>query len=273
MKQSTVVSLYKPKGITPYGLIEFFRHTHPQYQESIIGYAGRLDPLAHGVMLLMIGDATKERDKYLSLPKTYIVEALLGVETDTYDALGLLKDVHVIARPQRGKAISTLRNQINAFLSKNIGTQQQPYPPFSSKAVQGKPLHWWARNNKLAEIEIPNHEITIHNITLQKVREKATDVVADDIFQQISAVKGDFRQEEIKQAWEKLFTATNQETLQTVTIQIDCSSGTYVRSLVYEMGKALGTGAIALDLLRTRVGDYYLPLTDPLTKAHTRAIR
>ena len=74
-----IISVYKPKGITPYQLIQYVKQTYPEYHNKKIGFAGRLDPLAHGVMLLMVDEATKERDKYLTLPKEYACEAIFGM--------------------------------------------------------------------------------------------------------------------------------------------------------------------------------------------------
>src|SRR4051812_2270372 len=87
-----VINVYKPIGFTPLQVIEKLREKFPEYKNVKIGYAGRLDPLAHGVLLLMIGDATKEREKYLGLDKSYEFEAVLGVSTDSYDVLGLVNN-------------------------------------------------------------------------------------------------------------------------------------------------------------------------------------
>jgi tRNA pseudouridine55 synthase len=260
LKRSGILPIYKPKGITPHQLIEQLRKEQPPYQDVVIGYAGRLDPLAHGLMLLMLGDETKNRDNYLSLSKEYTFEILLGVETDTYDVLGIINP------PLTKGAQEDLNAKIHSFIASKLGTHQQPYPPYSSKAVHGKPLHWWARNNKLEEITLPTREVTITDFQLSKITKKTRDVIQADIFQQIAAVSGDFRQQAIKESWEVFFKTNNYQTFETATFQLSCSSGTYVRSLAHELGKQLGTGAITLDILRTRVGDYYLPLTNPLSK-------
>ena len=63
----SVLSIYKPIGVTPNQIIEKLREAQPEYQDIKIGFAGRLDPLAHGLLLLMTGDETKDRDKYLGL--------------------------------------------------------------------------------------------------------------------------------------------------------------------------------------------------------------
>ncbi len=76
------------------------------------------------------------------------------------------------------------------------------------------------------------------------------------INEMISHVEGYFRQKEILQGWEEFFQTTNTKMFTLLSFTIECSAGTYIRGIVHELGKALGTGAIALDIHRTKVGDY-----------------
>lgn len=248
------IAIYKPKGITPYQLIQQFRKTHPQYAQETIGFAGRLDPLAHGVMLFMIGDATKDRDTYLSLSKEYECEAVFGIATDTYDVLGI---------PQTAvdKRLTINRQALTAFLQSKLGKHIQSYPPFSSKAVHGKPLHWWAKQGKLKKITIPTREIEIYDFQLITTKTISAKKLQKEVKQQISSVTGDFRQKEIGERWEAVFAKSKKLRVQsypTARFYISCSSGTYVRALVDELGKYLGCGATTIEILRTRVGKYSL---------------
>src|SRR5262245_8184953 len=90
-----VLPIYKPVCLTPNQLIEQLRNKHPEYQNEKIGFAGRLDPMAHGLMLLLIGYENKNRTEYLNLDKTYYFKILLGVETDSYDLLGLITSTNL----------------------------------------------------------------------------------------------------------------------------------------------------------------------------------
>src|SRR5882672_2639192 len=157
MKQ--ILSINKPVGLTPLEVIKKLRIAKPEFANETIGYAGRLDPLAHGVLLLMIGDTTKERAQYLALPKTYEFTLIFGLKTDTYDLLGYLAAVKINPVP---KNVSLF---VNTFVNSHVKKQLQEYPPYSSKTVAGKPLFWYAKNNKLSEIEIPSHEIEIFDFT------------------------------------------------------------------------------------------------------------
>ncbi len=83
-----LINVYKPLGMTPLEVIRKLKQTNSYLTEAKISYAGRLDPLAHGVLLLLVGENTKEKDRYLALPKTYEFEIIFGLQTDTYDLLG-----------------------------------------------------------------------------------------------------------------------------------------------------------------------------------------
>jgi tRNA pseudouridine55 synthase len=247
-----IINIYKPIGLTPIQLIQEFRTAYADYQNIKIAYAGRLDPLAHGVMLLMIGDETKERSKYLGLPKEYEFQILFGVKTDTYDALGLFEEKILHKLPDN------FREKIMKFVNEKVGKHSQSYPPYSSKEVNGIPLYQWARDNKLHEIEIPTKEIEIYNFEFISLEEISVQKLKEIIINNIQSVNGNFRQNEILNLWTKFFNKNKTEFLSVGKFKISCSSGTYVRSIANDLGNDLGSGAIALDILRTRVGKHSL---------------
>lgn len=247
-----IISVYKPVGLTPLQVIKKLRIKMPELTKEKIGYAGRLDPLAHGVMLLMVGDETKNRDKYLNLSKIYEFELLFGLQTDTYDLLGYLKEIKLKPVPSNVKLI------VNTFVNSHTGKQMQSYPPYSSKPVMGKPLFWWARNNKLDEIEIPKREIDIYEFSCLSTGEIAQEELKQQVKQALSSVHGDFRQESILKRWKDFFLLKTNQNRKFISarFRIHCSSGTYVRELVNLLGKEIGCGAVTLDILRTKVGDF-----------------
>lgn len=256
-----ILNIYKPKGLTPLQTIHLLRKKFPEYKDQTIGFAGRLDPLAHGVLLLMIGEeTTKEKDKYLNLPKEYEFEVVFGVATDTYDALGLLQNNKSMKRSS-----NNLQAEIEDFIKQKIGKQTQTYPPYSSKTVMGKPLYLWARENKLSEITIPEREIKIFTFTLLGIDSLSTEKLKSEVIKQIDLVNGDFRQKEIKEMWNTFLDTTKMQTFITARFRIECSSGTYVRSLINALGKKTGSGAIALDILRTKAGIYSVTDSQHLT--------
>lgn len=266
-----ILNIYKPIGHTPLQLVNKLKGSETEYRELKIGYAGRLDPLAHGVMLLMIGNETKNREKYLNLDKEYEFEVLFGVSTDTYDALGIIQqshnradwdkekiDSHIRGNDKSDSLNSNLKIRINQFINSKLGIQIQSYPPFSSIEVAGKPLYQWARDGKLSEIKIPEKEIEIYSFELLDTSQITSEEIESRIVKNITLVKGDFRQNEILKKWNDFFKKNKSKTPTVVKFRISCSSGTYVRSIANDLGTLLGCGAIALDILRIRVGEYEL---------------
>jgi len=246
-----IIALYKPIGKTPFEMINHLRATDPDFKKVKIGYAGRLDPLAHGFLLLMIGEETKKRINYLSLPKSYEFTVCFGLRTDTYDTLGLVQN----------QTIQQPGNDVNIFVKKFVknykGKIIMNYPPYSSKPVNGKPLFWWARNNKLKEIVIPKHEIEIFEFHCSAIDDMTITTLKQKINASNNTIQGDFRQKEIEKRWDQLFSNTDHNLgLKTATFSITCSSGTYIRELANAMGQELGCGAIAIDILRTAVGKF-----------------
>jgi tRNA pseudouridine55 synthase len=248
-----IISVNKPLGMTPLEVILSLKHKRPDLVDKKITYAGRLDPLAHGVLLLLIEDEIKNKMRYLSLKKTYEFEIVFGLATDTYDVLGYLQDAKI------KKSDINVNLFVNKFVNRYIGKQIQTYPPYSSKTVNGKPLFWWAKNNKLNEIEIPKHETEIYKFSVLSIGSIVIKKLEKKIKEEISQVKGDFRQKIILERWNELFDKENPETkLHTAKFRIICSSGTYIREIANQMGIELGCGGVAIDILRTSIGDYSL---------------
>jgi tRNA pseudouridine55 synthase len=273
---NSVLSLYKPIGFTPLQMIALLKEQYPEYAKQTISYAGRLDPMADGLLLLLVNEENKKRHEYEALPKTYAFRVLLGVSTDTYDLLGKVQktrktqifgesDNQMFRLSDTSGSLSFL-----SLLESFQGTHLQPYPPYSSRTVQGKPLYWWARNNRISEIEIPVKEIEIFDIRLLSQSQTSLNDLRLKINESTAKVSGDFRQEEILKTWNTWFTnqqtrqPVNQSTSKPVTslpllnCRVTCSSGTYVRSIAHEIGEKLGCGALAYSITRTHVGSYSL---------------
>jgi tRNA pseudouridine55 synthase len=205
------------------------------------------------------------------MPKIYEFTVLLGVETDTYDILGIIQKTQQLGISDdqilRYSDISETLS-IPSLLKKFIGKSSQPYPPYSSKAVQGKPLYWWARQNRLSEIIIPEREIEIYSLGLLSSGNITKQALRSTIFERINKVQGNFRQEEILKTWDAFLnhvTIQQYNNFPVLHCRVTCSSGTYVRSIAHELGKKLGTNAIALNIKRTSIGTYTLKNTLLLT--------
>lgn len=242
-----VIYVYKPRGLTPRQTIALFKLKHPQYEREKIGYAGRLDPMAEGLLLLLIGLENKKRKTYESLSKTYQFDILLGIATDTFDLLGIVTHTWDTPFPD------DLMNRAEGMIKNLVGTNQQAYPPFSSKPVSGKPLFWWAREEKLHTITIPQKSIVIKASEIVRTASLPVRELQRSIYTDIPRVTGDFRQERILSSWESFFFRTKQLAFPVITSRVTCSSGTYIRSLAHQIGQNLGTNALALRIIRTGI--------------------
>ena len=246
----TVLNLYKRKSETPLQTIERYVSAHPEYKSVKMTYAGRLDPMAEGVLVALSGEKNKERETYTGLDKDYEFEFILGIETDTFDALG-----KIVSTKDTGKASDTV---VRAALERYKGVFEQKYPPYSSKVIDGTPLFVLARKGLLREGEIPSHEVEATNIELLGSRTISKDQFVEIIYKDISAVVGDFRQKEILKLWNTYFESKAPGEFTIYKARISCGSGFYVRQLVSDIGRDLCVGAVTTSILRTRVGEYKL---------------
>lgn len=244
-----VINLYKPLGLSPLDTIKLFKENNPKYKNIKMTYAGRLDPMAEGVLIVLAGEGVYEKDKYLKLNKEYEAEIVFGFSTDTHDALGIVKK-----KKETSFSPKLAEEELNNF----IGDFLFSLPAYSSYKVNGKPLFVWAREGKLGEVEKVKKTTKIHGIKLTSANPwkkiNAQDLLKK-ITDKINLVRGDFRQNKIKEQWQKVLSEPGAQ-YPVVKIRVNCSSGTYIRSLANELGKKLGTGAFLLSLKRTGVGDF-----------------
>jgi len=289
-------------GETPLEALERFRAEKIQTSEACVTgytwenvpmtYAGRLDPMAEGKLLILIGDECKDKEKYLGLDKEYEVEILLGISTDTYDALGIVQDAQGVNDAWAYPA--------QDWLQKYVGKFAQEYPPYSSKTVNGRQLHELARSGALPEV-MPTREVEIYSIRAIDTGTITAGGLLARIVGNIDLVKGDFRQEVIGKRWREVLTNFSSNSLRgknwkdckengvsnslrgknckdckengvsnspsstggkegdlpnfpVIRLLVRCSSGTYMRSLAQRIGVDLGTGAFALSINRTAIG-------------------
>ena len=120
-----------------------------------VGHTGTLDPLATGVLVLCVGEATKIAELLTASYKEYIAEVVLGLNTDTLDITGNVLD-------EKNVVIS--KEDISKVLNSTIGKYMQEVPIYSAVKVNGKKLYEYARNN--IKVELPKKEVDIKNIEL-----------------------------------------------------------------------------------------------------------
>ena len=242
---SGIFLVYKERGETLAVLLERFRSEHNLGPDTKLTYAGRLDPMAEGLVLVLAGEDRFQKDKLLGLEKTYVVEILLGVGSDTHDPLGFVTDPVL-------KDMS--ESEIKEKVQKMHSITELPYPMYSSVPVEGKPLFVHAREGNT--VKVPRKKIRIKEVVVKKIESRSVAELADAVVQDIQKVQGDFRQKEIIETWKEVRSQYGNRALPIVTLVITASSGTYMRSLAEWLGQELDTPALALSINRTTIGTY-----------------
>lgn len=252
------IVLNKKVGETPLSVLENFKKNNPELRDQKLAYAGRLDPMASGLLLVLIGKECRNREEYLELDKEYIFEVLLGIQSDTGDILGLVEKYS-----EDKKFNNTEFSNISKEL---LGEQSFPYPAFSSKTVHGKPLFLWALENRLDEIEIPKKSSRIYTLNYLNSYPISNRDLHEKVLQKINSIPPvtspskklgqDFRRKDIRDKWNKILSSEEDDGYQIVRFSCICSSGTYMRTLASEIARGLGTRGLALSIERTRIGKY-----------------
>ncbi len=250
--------VWKAWGETLAELLKRFRSEQGFDRTIKITYAGRLDPAAEGLVLLLSGDVIHQKENYLKLDKTYLLTVLFGIETDTGDLLGIpvnSKNRRIFQSLGR-RAQPDIKNfSVFSDIKKFIGKITLPYPNYSSKPVNGKPLFMYARAEE--KVDLPTKEVEIKNI---KFIEQYT-ITAEEILKKVQhltkTVQGDFRQTQIQEIWEQVL-QENKKEFQLVTLRVQVTSGTYMRSLAVAIGEKYNLPACAYVIVREKISDFHL---------------
>jgi len=194
-----VVLMDKAEGETSFSALGNLKR---RFNTRRVGHTGTLDPLATGLLVALVGQATRCARFFSSLDKTYVADVRFGSETDTDDCTGQV----VSSAPV--PAMDSTRNAALTF----VGRISQIPPAYSAIHVEGQRAYRRARAGET--VRIPARQVTIHEI--------AGEVVDDE----------------------------------TLRLTVSCSSGTYIRSLARDLGRAVGSAAHLRALRRVCVGPF-----------------
>lgn len=242
-----IVLVNKPVGMTPYDIVRQFKLDYPEYSECKVGYAGRLDPMASGLLLLMVGKENKKRVIHLKHKKEYLSQILFGVATDSYDILGMINKV---------SAADIDKNKVESIIYGLKGEIIQSPPPYSSYRINGKPLFYYAREGKLPSTHAPLIKREVNDIEIVSWITLHKKKLEEYILKRIKLVKGDFRQEIVIQSWVDFFKKNKQELFTVCNVVWNVSSGTYIRSLNFNVGQESHIPSLTLSLERRLIGEY-----------------
>ena len=201
--------VHKPAGVTSHDVVELVRR---KLGVKRVGHTGTLDPMAQGLLILLVGSATKHQQTFQGHDKTYDAVLELGTQTDTGDALG---------SPIRTAPVPPLEGaRVEEVLASFQGALLQTPPAYSAVKVQGRPAYWWARRQQ--PVALSARTVHIHRIALQRCSGT------------------------------------------TVAFRVECSSGTYIRTLAESIAERLGAVGHLAGLIRLRVGEWSLDAAKPL---------
>ncbi len=198
---SGILNVYKPKGLTSHAVVSRVRKF---YGVKRVGHAGTLDPMACGVLPVLVGSAASVQELVMEHDKTYKAGVLFGVTTDTGDVTGSVLDA---------KTPSFDDAALKETLARFTGEIDQVPPMYSALKVDGQKLYELARRGETVERKA--RKVTVYGIRL------------------LTPFDG-----------------------KRCDIEVDCSKGTYIRTLAEDIGNALGCGACLDSLERTVCGVY-----------------
>jgi tRNA pseudouridine55 synthase len=156
-----VLIIDKPSGLTSHDVVARVRRI---LQQKAVGHLGTLDPLATGVLPLVLGNMTRLAQFYLASEKSYEGVIRFGFATDTYDAEG--EPISEVEAP------SLTLDQVREFAAKFIGSIEQMPPPFSAKKIQGVPAYKLARKKK--EVLLQSVTVEIKEFEIQTIEDAGT---------------------------------------------------------------------------------------------------
>lgn len=208
-----ILLIDKPAGWTSFDVVAKIRgqirgqyHSEgvkPTKRQLKVGHAGTLDPFATGLLVVLLGEATKQADTFLKLDKVYEATIYLGQTSTTGDPEGEKAEVS-----DRVPAME----EVSAVLSQFVGDISQVPPAFSAIKIDGQRAYKLAREGK--EVVVPARMVKIHSIEMTS-----------------------YRYPELR-------------------IRTHVGSGTYIRTLAEDVGRALGVGAYCSELRRVSVGEW-----------------
>jgi tRNA pseudouridine55 synthase len=147
----------KPQGCTSHDVVDFIRK---RFGFKKVGHAGTLDPMATGVLVILIGKSTKSSDSFLGADKEYDATLTLGATSDTGDAWGKITPSEPIPGPGPGIGI------IESAFGKFLGPIEQVPPAYSAVKFKGKKLYEFAR--KGIEVKVAPRKVVIKELKIYK---------------------------------------------------------------------------------------------------------
>ena len=228
------VPVYKPRGITSTHVVRSLKRAGGFAR---IGHGGTLDPLAEGVLPILVGPATRMTEHLHGGSKTYLAAVLFGATSTTCDLGGEITDAgSSIPGPWR------VRDALRLFR----GPITQTPPRYSAVRVAGRRAYRRARAGET--VEVPARSVIIHRLrAIEFAYWNSRDLASTG---RLAGLGGG-----------RLVAA----------LEVVCGTGTYIRALARDLGRSVGSGALLAGLLRSRVGPFDARSAIPLAQAESLA--
>jgi tRNA U55 pseudouridine synthase TruB len=257
-----IIELWKEYGITSN---EFARRYKLDYNLDSVCYAGRLDPMACGKMMLLTNKDTKDVNKHLTHDKLYNFDLIIGINTKSHDCLSEIEWIESIDNCtftddvdrqqgiiERGTLMLKLKEFIKCYTI-------QKYPITSNYTIKHnnikKPL-WWFYTNGYKNINLPQKNVTIFDSKINNIENVQLNDIIPKFIDRIKLIdnektQNEFKTHDIINQWEKL--KDDSTKLITINMELTVSSGFYIRQFCNDFGTFIGCGAIAFDITRLKI--------------------
>jgi tRNA pseudouridine55 synthase len=213
-----VLSIDKPAGMTSHDVVARVRKI---IGERRVGHTGTLDPFATGLLVILVGRATRLAQFMSGAEKEYEGVVRLGYATDTGDVTGSRAEPDEPHAKTRS-AQSLRPDEIQDAMASLMGEIEQVPPMYSAKKIQGKKLYQFARAGQ--SVERQPVRVTIREF----------EMLSDELLHANNDGSVDLR------------------------VRVVCSAGTYIRTLAEDLGGQLGIGSHLAELRRTRAGPFQI---------------
>ncbi len=219
----------KPAGITSHDVVARVRRI---LKTKRVGHTGTLDPFATGVMVILVGQATRLAQFLDKDEKEYEALVRFGFETDTGDRTGV-RTSKAESETSKIQSLASLSvDDVRHVLENFRGEIEQTPPMYSAKKVDGKKLYEHARKGETVE----RKKIAVTIFDLEILQPHSRPLPKDNDQHKTSGESA--------------------KSVETVVLRVACSAGTYIRTLAEDIGRELGTGAHLAELRRTRAGKF-----------------
>ena len=265
MNENQIILVDKPAGISSFGVVAKVRgYLKQQFGHKVkVGHTGTLDPFATGLLILLSGQMTKKSSEFLKLDKVYEATLKLGYISSTGDPEG---EIVEYATEKSGNAVSKHLRGANSHFYNS-------HERVSGTEIPGRVRLTCCKNDDCEPSTLRNSipDFSVIESCLQgfvgKIKQTPPKFSAIKIHGQraykLARQNKDF---DIPSRQVEIYSIDILEyNYPELTIRVHCSSGTYIRTLAEDIGKALGTGAYLTALRRTKIGSYQVADATPLS--------